>query len=120
MIEFFIRLSNFNQFGPLAIIACLITNFYAGPVVAQSDSTPTTDELQGVKRQLEQSEQREQQINRELTTLEKEAQVISQKLINLAAKTQRGEENISSSEKKIRLLDDQQNQFGRKTSHPTR
>ncbi len=78
---------------------------------AQSDKTKASDELQGLERQLEQSGQREKQISRELTTLEKEAQEISARLIVLAAKSQNGETRISSGEDKIIRLDDEQKQL---------
>jgi len=78
---------------------------------AQSDKAKTNDELQGLERQLEQSGQREKQISRELTALEKEAQEISARLIVLAAKSQNGETRISSGEDKIIRLDDEQKQL---------
>jgi len=93
-----------KQFGFLIATSCFATSLAFAQSNPSSTSKPATDELQGVKRQIEQSEQREKQINRELTALEKETQEISQRLITLAAKTQNREENISDSERKVALL----------------
>ncbi|HFC05486.1 MAG TPA: hypothetical protein ENJ55_07245 [Rhizobiales bacterium] len=86
-------------------------NMFVFPAFGQSDKDKATDDLQGVKRQLEQAGQREKQINRELTALEKEAREISLRLIALASKTQNSEGRISDTEDKIVRLDDQQKQL---------
>jgi len=100
-----------SHFGYLATLMCLLVGLVFGPALGQSDAVKTTDELQGIKRQLGQSEQREKQIIRELTALEREAVDISQRLIDLAAKSQNGEAKISAGESKIASLNTRQKQL---------
>jgi len=99
---------NVRLLGLFTIASCLAGAGLLSVAHAQSDKTKATDELQGVERQLERSGQREKQISRELSALEKEAQEISSRLINLAARTQNGETRISTSEVKISELDARQ------------
>ena len=94
-----------------SISSALLICSLAIPAFGQPDKLKTTDELQGVEHQLGQSAQREKQINRELTALEKEAQEISQRLIDLAAKSQAGEAKVSAGENKIASLDLRQKQL---------
>lgn len=110
-------------FMPIFVAGLWLPGLGAGlSVVAQDsikapDQDKTKNQLQGVKRQLEQSEQREAQINRELTALEKEALEISDRLIALASKTQAGEAKITTGERKLALLDSQEKQLLAKLGH---
>ncbi|HFC05443.1 MAG TPA: hypothetical protein ENJ55_07025 [Rhizobiales bacterium] len=92
----------------LSVAGCLTGFSCIGAVWAQTGKEQTSDELRGVRRQLEQSQQREKQIGRELTALEKEARDISRRLIDLAAKTQQGETRVTAGEGKIADLDRQE------------
>ena len=65
---------------------------------------PTNQDLKGINRQIQQSNEREIKIAGELTALEKEAQEISNRIIALASKTQNREAKISAGLDKITEL----------------
>ncbi len=92
-----------------ALVVAVFTCFAFLPVSTSSgqqndQKNPTTQDLQGINRQLQQSNEREQKIAGELTALEREAREISQRIIALASKTQNREAKISAGLDKIAEL----------------